>query len=175
MSPFLSPLRPGLQPWELPSAAGTAARDQALDPNDDSGEIDQNRGEGRSPRPPGYLPVGGSGSAPEVIPGNPLCDRPVETADSGSRMIDSLQPQFTAPDTMGVVSPWTDDLVAFWSCVGQERPNLADNGAPSRQYLDSRTRTEQIYTRSSRLTPSTTRTINPNGKSRIRTSKTRWL
>ena len=39
-------LRPGLQPWELPSTAGPAARNQALDPDNDSGEIDQDRGKG---------------------------------------------------------------------------------------------------------------------------------
>src|SRR5208282_5395324 len=114
-------LRPGLQPWELPSTAGPAARDQALDPDNDSGEIDQDRGKGRSPCPPGDLPAGRGGGAPEVIPCDPLCDQPPEAADAGSRMIDSLQPQYTAPDTVGVVSPWADDLVAFWSCVGQER------------------------------------------------------
>src|SRR5208337_5626550 len=42
-------LRPGLQPWELPSTAGPAARDQALDPDNDSGEIDQDWGKDRSP------------------------------------------------------------------------------------------------------------------------------
>ncbi len=51
-------LRPGLQPWELPSTAGPAARDQALDPDNDSGEIDQDWGKDRSPCPPGGLPAG---------------------------------------------------------------------------------------------------------------------
>ena len=96
-----------------------------------------------------------------------MCDRPSENAYVDSRMIVFLQPQYTAPDTVGVVSPWADDLVAFWSRVGQERRNLGDNDAPSHQDLDSRTRTEQISTRSRRLTPKTTRTIKPNGKSRI--------
>src|SRR5271157_3481181 len=79
-------LRPGLQPWELPSTAGPAARNQALDPDNDSGEIDQDRGKGRPSRPPGDLPTGRGGGTPEVVPGDPVCNRQTAPSGAGSRM-----------------------------------------------------------------------------------------
>jgi len=40
-----------------------------------------------------------------------MCDRPVETADTGSRMIAFLQPHRPVSDAMGVVSPIANILL----------------------------------------------------------------
>jgi hypothetical protein len=67
-------------------------------------------------------------------------------------MIDFLQPQYTASDTVGVLCPRTDDLDEFLPRIGQEGRNLGDNSAPNHQNLRSGTRTKQFSTRPPRPT-----------------------
>jgi hypothetical protein len=56
---------------------------------------------------------------------------------------------------------------AFWSRVGPAERNRRDDGAPDHWDLDFQTRPEQISARSPPSVLNPTRTIKPNGKSRI--------
>jgi len=157
-------LRPGLQPWELPSTAGPAARDQALDPDNDSGEIDQDWGKGCSPRPAGYLPVGGGGSAPEVVPGHPVCDRPLAPSDASFRMTASL----TLPSRLGVHRSTISSRRHFAPPAAQLCGVYITTGPRHAAKVSSGSKTEPISTSFTRTSPQPAQIMNSNGKSRIK-------
>jgi hypothetical protein len=126
---------------------GPAAGSSALDLDDDSGEIDQDRGEGCSPRPAGHLPTRGGGSAPEVVPGDPMCDRPVETADTGSRMNTSLNQLSSLGVHGSTVSlrrhfvPPAAHLCGAYITAGPQHAARATSGSKSKPISEYFTRT----------------------------------
>ena len=104
---------------------------------------------------------------PEVVPGHPVRNRPVETAGAGSRMSPLRQPRRSVSNAMGAVSSITEDFVAFPSNCGPDRRHLHDGGTQAHRKLEFRPRTGQNHIRLPQLIPLITRNMNPNGKSRL--------
>src|SRR5208283_786801 len=150
-------------PRELPPAAGPPAGSQALDLDDDSGEIDQDRGESRSPRPAGHLPTRGGGCAPEVVSGHLDCNRPVAPSDSGSWM--KAPP--TQPSSLGVHG----SIVSLWRRFVPPAANLCGayiTAAPQHAAkATSRSKTKPVSACFIRTSPQSAQIMNSNGKSRF--------
>src|SRR5512142_203904 len=68
-------VRLGLQPGQLPAAAGVAPARADLDADDAAGEADQDRGESRESCEGRHVPAGGGGGAPGAVRGDPRADR----------------------------------------------------------------------------------------------------
>jgi len=79
-------LRPGVQPGQLPAAAGIADERQALDVHDAAGQARQDRMQRRAPRPAGGLSVGGGGGPPATVPGDPAAHRTAASSNPGPGM-----------------------------------------------------------------------------------------
>lgn len=138
----------------------------SLDVDNVAGEIDQDRGEGCSPRPAGHLPTRGGGSAPEVVPGDPVCDRPVETADTGSRMNTSLN-QLSSLGVHGSTVPLRRRFVppAAHLCGA-----YITAGPRHAAKVTSGSKTKPISVCFTRTSPQSAQIMNSNGKSRIKPS-----
>src|SRR5262249_25520921 len=75
-------VRPGVQPGQLPPATVAAEADPGLDPDDVTGEANQDRGQGCVAREVPRVPVSGGGSAPTAVRGASGPDRPVAAGGS---------------------------------------------------------------------------------------------
>jgi len=79
-------VRADLQLEQFPAAGGVAPGCASLDLDAATGEIDQDRGEGRAPSPADHLPNGGSGGSARVIPGHSGKHWPAEIDTRDVRM-----------------------------------------------------------------------------------------
>ena len=154
---------------ELPPAAGPAAGSSALDLDDDSGEIDQDRGKGCSPRPAGHFPTRGGGSAPEVVPGHPVCNRPFAPSDASFRMTASL----TLPSSLGVHESTVSSRRHFAPPAAHLCGVYITTGPRHAAKVTSGSKTEPISTSFTRTSPQPAQIMNSNGKSRIRSRRRR--
>jgi len=79
-------VRPGIQPGELPSSAGTAEGGEALVVDDTPGQAHQDWCEGRPPRPVRRVPDGGGRCATAAVPGDSGSDSTAASARDGAPM-----------------------------------------------------------------------------------------